>query len=112
MTSKSHSSPFAALRWLGGPIVWLAHLTIVYGAESLLCRSGAASAHTLLILAATFAALALLLMALAYGVREVSYSTFPGAAFMEAVAVGLALLGFMGVIWTGVVGAVLSPCMA
>jgi hypothetical protein len=110
MISKPHNSALAVLRWLGGALIWVAHLLTVYGSESLICRTGEAGAHSLVVPVATTAALAALLILIAYGYRMYKMTTLQGAVFMEAVGIGLALLGLTGVLWTGAAGGILASC--
>ena len=108
------TTPISALtvaRWLAGPLVWTAHFFIVYAAESLICsRGGGATAHLLLVAAATIAGLLVLLAVTAYSWRMASEQDAAAPAFMDKVAAGLGLLGVLGMIWTALPATMLSSC--
>lgn len=110
MTPKTHGSPFIALRWLAGSLVWAAQFLVVYAFESLICRNGNAQMHESLVLAVTATTITALIILIALGFRGPRAAALPGRTFMATVGVGLAMLGLLGVGWTAVVGIMLPSC--
>ena len=101
---------------LFGPIVWAIHLTVLYGAHTLVCVHGAAGDTVAAIaLAATVAAVALLLAAaFAFYRRRDSAHTGASAVtcFCRDVAMLLALVSAFGVAWAGATALIVAPCVA
>jgi hypothetical protein len=119
------SSPVASVTGtlvylLFGPLLWAAHLTIIYGASTLICAMGegdpaAARDVGVVILVATAVALAVISFTAAYPrpartllkVRSNSAST---AAFLDRAMQTLAVLSFIGIAWAGATVVMITPC--
>jgi hypothetical protein len=108
--------PIAELLYcLAGPAVWAAHFFVLYGAHALICARMGASAPGGLwpFLAASATALALLGLAgiialrVRFGARRNGRSE---ARFSREVAIGLALLSMLGVVWGALPAALMAPC--
>jgi hypothetical protein len=99
-------------RWLGGPLIWAAHFTLVYASESLVCtRGGGAAAHLALVGLATAIALIMLMAITAQSWRRVSSPRATAAlSFMDGTAAMLGLLGMLGVLWSTLPAIVVSSC--
>lgn len=118
--------PASAVRMLAymlfGPIVWALHLTAVYGSHALLCARGATQAvlglslPAFAVLAATAAALALLVVAIfAPGalrrIARIPDSDGRERGFQDRLAALLAVLSAFGVIWAGATALLLPACL-
>jgi hypothetical protein len=103
------------LLFFGAPGVWFAHLSIVYGAEALICTPPVAAPGAMIWVgaAATAAALAALgAFAFITMSQPVDRTEHPGVAFMRGTALLLTLLSGLGVIWTAFPLAILPVCAA
>ena len=117
-------SPAAALLWLlTGPLVWSAHLLLVYGPQAALCAfrlTGIAGIDPLLVrglvLAVTVLAALALVLALRWPARAArtlragSFLEGDNGAFLIAVMRLLAVLSLAGVLWAGAVALPLPAC--
>ena len=95
------------------PVLWFAHFGVLYGAEALVCTPPAANRHALIWIGAiatiaTFAALAW--FAVLTRRRPSADRTDEHTAFLRGVALLLALLAALGVVWTVFPVAVLPVC--
>ena len=112
MRAEAHLTD--VLRWLAGPIIWAAHLLIVYASESILCtRGGGADGHFILVLLASAAALAGLLAIVIRGWRGQparATENLNGSAFMDKAAIMLGMLSLIAVLWSAVPALVISAC--
>jgi hypothetical protein len=108
-----------ALTMLGGLLVWGAHLTIVYAATALACarpRLGDAVLGLPLETAAVAGATVLALTAitacgfLAARRRAAPEAATAPSAFSGWVGVALAVLAFVGVLWTASTPLLVPPC--
>ena len=103
------------LRLLIGPGLWFSHLTILYGAEALICTPPMASGRAMIWIAsgATIAALGALAVFGAALLRQPPPAERPEehiAAFLHATALLLAVLSALGVVWTASPVALLPVC--
>lgn len=100
---------------LFGPIVWAAHLTVTYGAHTLVCaRGGGAELAAWIVYAATAIGVAILIGAMLYALgrrRAAEGANEPVRRFEHDVMWLLALLSTAGVIWGGATVLFVSPCM-
>jgi hypothetical protein len=103
-----------------GPIIWALHLTLVYGAHTLLCARGIASGAqgpwvaTAIVVVATVVALGLLVVA-TRRLWKNPRRRGPAAgalSFYDAVMLLLLLLSAVAVIWAGATSLIVSPCAA
>ena len=108
--------PFAEMLYcLAGPSVWAAHFFVLYGAHALICARMGTGAPSLLwpSLAASATALALLGLAgiialrVRFGARRNGRSE---AMFSRKLAIGLALISMLGVLWGALPAALMAPC--
>ena len=99
-----------------GPGLWFGHLTVLYGAETLICTPPVASGHAMIWIASAATIVALVALALfgAALARQPTPDETPeehiGAAFLRATALLLAVLSVLGVIWTASPVALLPVC--
>ena len=103
------------LRVFVPPALWFAHFGVLYGAEALVCTPPAAARSTLIWVGAvatvaTLAALAWFAIMLRRRSSADRADEHTGAAFMRGVALTLALLSALGVLWTVFPVAVLPVC--
>jgi len=109
--------PVTDLLWLCiGPGLWFAHFAALYGAEALLCTPPAGSGRVMLWIGAivTLAVLAALACFAArltrHDLSEDRPDEHTGAAWLRRVALLLALLSAIGVIWSAFPVAFLAAC--
>lgn len=111
----------ASLRMLAGPIAWAAHLTTVYGFQSLACTvSGGSPALSfggydfvqIAILAITIAIIALLAAALVIARATVRGNDNQLARFQWRVGLYLGFISAFGILGQGGVALVLPSCPA
>ena len=99
-----------------GPGLWFAHLTVLYGAEALICTPPVASGRAMgwIASAATIAVLGALALFGWTLVRQPPPDDRPeehtGAAFLHNTALLLAALSALGVVWTALPIALLPVC--
>jgi hypothetical protein len=116
-THAGRHTPLARtmLTMLFGPIVWAVHFTLLYGTHTIVCaRAATGEVATATALAATVAALALLLAGavVAYRRREAMQHASPTARFCRDVMMLLTLLSACGVTWAGATALLVAPCPA
>ena len=105
-----------------GPILWAAHLAVIYGAQSTLCALGisavrgpAVSLVAVVTTLATVVVLGLLAVAilapraLSRRLRAASWS-MPAQRFCDRIMVLLAMLSACGVIWAGATVLLVPAC--
>lgn len=103
------------LQALAPLLIWFAHLTILYAAETLICIGPPAAAATVMAWTtalATAAALTALLLA-AWMLRRSKASgtqNLGGSRFLAGVSYLLILLSLLGVVWTTLPTVVLPVC--
>jgi hypothetical protein len=107
---------------LAGPIVWAAHLTILYFVQSMLCAHGLAGRSVagvglvpVVIVSATAVGLAILLAAIlapaaASRLAHASGWSMPDRVFHRRVMVALAVLSALGIAWAGFTAFVVPAC--
>ena len=96
------------LRPLTGPAIWFAHLAVLYGAETLACRSPA-SAGT--VMGWTGAVATLLALGVLSGVAiSVSRPQTRDSEFLDFATLALVVLSALGVIWATVPIVMLQAC--
>jgi hypothetical protein len=107
-----------------GPIVWAAHLAIVYGAHTLLCARGYAGqmllgvplAPAIVVVATVAALLSLAGVMLAPRLKSAPprrrADRDPPNSFEVRVMRLLALLSAIGVAWAGATAFIIAPCLA
>jgi hypothetical protein len=107
---------------LAGPIVWAAHLGIVYFSQSMLCAHGLAGVRIagfglvpLTIVAASLLALAIVAAAAAFAgwARTASLDywwTRADAGYERRVTLVLLLLSALGILWAGATAFVVPDC--
>lgn len=103
------------LQVLAPPLIWFAHLTILYAAEALICIEPSAAAATIMawtIALATAVALTGLLLAASMLRRGKASRTqnLGRSRFLVGVSYLLILLSFLGVAWTTLPTVVLPIC--
>lgn len=94
-----------------GPVIWSAHLFVLYGAEALLCSAPEPSQPILSFVAtaATAVAVILLLGLMLWQLqREVRH--VPTGPFLREVSIVLAGLALLGVLWTALPATLVSAC--
>jgi hypothetical protein len=104
---------------LFGPIVWAVHFAMLYGMHTILCARPSArvmpgAGVATIVLAATVAALALLLAATVTGYRRRNAAHADSRAatrFCHDVMVLLTLLSACGVVWAGATALLVAPCV-
>lgn len=105
---------------LAGPIVWAAHLGVVYFAQSMLCAHDRAADSLFgvgivpgIVVVATLGALAVLGAATATGVRWRFGTRGSGdTTAYRMIVFGLAILSATGIVWAGVTTFFLPSCDA
>ena len=100
------------LRVFTGPLVWFAHFVIAYGTEAILCTPAAGAPRLmtgLLAIATALAFAALGAFAWSMMPRHRAPAT-EDAAFLRVVALALAALSLLGVIWTTLPALSLPAC--
>lgn len=102
---------------LFGPIVWALHLLVIYGSQSVLCaRGGTASISTIIGVATLVSIAALCTAAMAPGALAGALRVGPGPgsqqAFINGVAVTLAILSLFGVVWAAATIFILPSCLS
>ncbi len=110
------------LYMLIGPVVWSAHLGVIYFGQSMLCAHGLAGRSVagmgiipFLILSATLISLALLLAAVVAPAAASRFARASGwfgqdVAFYRRVMVLLAILSAVGVVWAGATTLAIPDC--
>jgi hypothetical protein len=100
------------LRIFAGPVVWLIHLVLIYGAEALLCIPPAGSGRTMIWVgvSATVVALVALILVAVSAPRGDGRSKHAGATFLHHTTLSLALLSAVGVIWNALPLALVRAC--
>lgn len=104
------------LRLFIGPGLWFGHLTVLYGAEALICTPPVASGRLMTWIAsgATIVVLGALALFGAALVRQLApdegLEEHTGAAFLRGTALLLAALSAFGVMWTALPVALLPAC--
>jgi hypothetical protein len=103
---------------LFGPVVWAVHLTIIYGAHTLVCarapgvRVLGLDATVLIVIVTTVVALALLpLSVLAWRVHPAA-GISDGERFYPRLMTLLAVLSACGIVWAGAAALIVAPCVA
>jgi Zn-dependent protease len=112
-TARQSVRPLASLFWLFfAPVVWFAHLAVVYGAEALICTLAVTRPSVMIWFGAAATAAALTaLIAFAFLMSRPAHRTeHTDAAFLHSAALLLALLAGLGVVWTAFPLAVLPVC--
>ena len=105
----------AILYMLFGPIVWAGHLTLIYGAHTLICArspDGPAWAATI-VYSITAVGLAILVaaMALAVSRRRAAHAASDTVQQFEHDVMGLmTLLSIFGVAWSGLTAVFITAC--
>lgn len=112
-TGYRHRRAIAAILYLlSGPLVWAAHLTIVYGGHTLACaRGGGPELAAWIIYAATALGVATLIGAIVYALRQHQAESDPVLRFQHDVMGLMAFLSMAGVIWGGATVALIAPCL-
>jgi len=124
MKAGNDSAPIAGaiLYLLAGPIIWAAHLLLVYGPQSALCAfrvTGMAAAEPWLISAlvagVTVLAMAAIALILWRPRRTARFFRFDTASdgqrsFVISVMRLLAVLSLIGIAWAGATTLLLAPC--
>ncbi|WP_367716634.1 hypothetical protein AB2N04_01780 [Nitratireductor sp. GISD-1A_MAKvit] len=113
---RKPSTPGTLLFILLGPLIWAAHFTLSYGSHTLLCRLEAQAATTTLFVTATsLVAVALLSWFL---IKPDAFSRSLGIADrkehaqpLKMIAMLLAGLSIMAVLWGGLTVSFLSACV-
>jgi hypothetical protein len=107
---------------LAAPAVWALHLFVMYAAHALLCARSAAGAGDMLwpLLAISTGVVALGALVAMPGLAgwdhraALSRARAPGAAdgngFSQGISLGLVVLALLGVLWTMLTTALISPC--
>ena len=97
------------LRLLVAPLIWFAHLTVVYGAETLICLKAQPSG-TAMIWAVGLATAAALIGLAAYAASTLRNRHSDDGRFLSAVSLVLALLSSFGVLLTTLPPVFLPAC--
>jgi hypothetical protein len=104
------------LRVLIAPAIWLAHLSIVYGAEALICIGPPADRTTrmgwmiFLATSAAVAGLAILVVGLLRRQNTASSGFDRGNAWLLRASLLLSLLSALGIVWTTLPATILPAC--
>jgi hypothetical protein len=105
------------LRVFVGPGLWAIHFAIMYGAEGLICPALPAAQGSIMIWTASVASLAVLTALVVYATtlaRQWSSADLAAGSnsivFLRSLALLLALLSMVGVIWTTLPLVFLSAC--
>ena len=93
---------------LTGPIVWAAHFLTVYTLESILCRAGAGPWHTVVVVGATVAAGAVLIVHGAGQLRSLRIEGVNG--FLPRAALTLDGLSLLAIALAAAAGLALPAC--
>jgi hypothetical protein len=105
--------------YLGGPIVWAAHFSLLYGIEAVICsgfgRSSLKSQFWLIALGLTAVALITLLCFIAWqlALRRRDYNATnktDRSSFLRDMSIALVALAMIGVLWSTMPALVLPVC--
>lgn len=121
---ETYSSVGTITYILIGPLAWALHLTVIYGSQSTLCTFvppqpvifdlGLVEIIVTIASVVTALAPALLLWRSAATKRVLNApgAESPDASFHDALARLLGLLSIIGIVWAGLIVALLPPCAA
>lgn len=99
-----------ALLISAGPLIWIAHFTIIYVWTALLCARGVGTALIPTGIAIATAAAAGGLIALALWSTRAIRRTNNNGRFLPVVSAALAALSLIGVLWNGLPAVLVSAC--
>jgi hypothetical protein len=109
---------FEMLEMTAGPLLWFAHLFVVYGTSSLGCsRQGEALFGSGVVAAVTLVSTVLALAAAAFlvrrGVRALrAEGSSPARSFVDRVTIALSAYAVVGIVWTALPALLGPACRA
>lgn len=102
---SAYSPGAKVARFLAGPVIWAAHFSAVYALHAPMCVAGAGGPYVVLLWSVTAAAVAALIVLIAWpsGREE-------NAVFLDRAASALAFLSLCAVVWAALPALLLAPC--